>query len=81
MRTLTFTFRFPDGAEAKAVHVVDFPGQEAVAHWSGAVDRLPSDLLAKARTQDGLAARSHAVARELGAEPWVEVEGGFKFAD
>jgi hypothetical protein len=81
MRTLTIIFQFPDGAEARAVHSVDFPGQEVLAQWSGATDRLPPDLIAKARTQDGLAARCSAEARTIGIVLSIEVEGGYKFAD
>lgn len=81
MRTMTIIFQFPDGAEVRAVHTVDFPGEEAAAQWSGASDRLPPDLIAKARTQAGLAARCSSEARKIGIVMEMEVEGGYRFAD
>lgn len=81
MRTMTLTMQFTDGSAAVAVHRTDFPGSESAPEWSGNTGVLPAALLAQARTQDGLAARCHAVALELGATVAVEIEGQYLFAD
>ena len=83
MRTATITFNHPDGTKAVAVHKTEFPGAEAVPEWSGNTEPLPSALLTQARTQDGLAARCYAIAREMGSitDVTVEIDGGYTYAD